>query len=356
MAVNFLIAGLETGGTERGCLTLCNQMVESGIPVRLVLLRETGAFRALVSPSAEVHCFQTGRIRKSFGQIRSFFNSTDRPTLVFGVDLAVALALACLSRRSSSPRLVYREGTFPLQYGWKAGLIYRCVGRRFDAVIAQTRTAAAQMEQLGVPARKIFQIPNPLSPAARELSARRRAKVDPSQAHLVAVGRLESVKNFDLLLKSFAEFHRKYPGSKLTIFGEGSERPRLESLIGELGISDCAKLAGENRDLKEIFATADIYLACSKFEGMSNALIEAILSGCRVFVGAGGGGTQEFLENTGLGHRTVPLRDFKNSFIANVARILGEDSEDEMAAAALIRGRQDPAAVAQAIARTMLRP
>ena len=273
--------------------------------------------------------------------------------MVFGVDLAVALALV---RRKEGPRLVYREGTFPLQYGWKAGLIYRCVGRKFDAIVTQTRTAAAQIEQLGVPAAKILEIPNPLSPAACELSARRRVKVNPSQAHLVAVGRLEAVKNFDLLIESFAEFHRKFPGSKLTIFGEGSERPRLQSMIGALGIGECARLAGENRNLREIFATADLYVACSKFEGMSNSLTEAILSGCRVFVGAGEGGTQELLDNAGLGHRAVALRDFKNCFTANVARILGEDSDQEMAAAALIRSRQNPAAVAQAMARTMLGP
>jgi glycosyltransferase involved in cell wall biosynthesis len=354
MAVNLFIAGLETGGTERGCLTVCNQLVEAGIPVRLVLLREEGAFRAQVSPLAEVLCFNTGRIRKSFGRIRSFFNSTDRPTLVFGVDLAIAVALVSSNQGRSGPRLFYREGTSPLLYGWKGGFIYRCIGRKFDAIIAQTRTAASQMKQLGIPAEKIVEIPNPLSPVACELSATRRAKIDPSQARLVAIGRLNAIKNFDLLLEAFAEFHRQFPGAKLTIFGEGSERSRLESMIGALGIGKDARLAGENRNLREIFATADLYVACSKFEGMSNALTEAILSGCRVFVGAGEGGTQELLDNAGLGNRAVALRDFKKCFIVNVARILAEDSQQEIAAAALIRSRQDPAAVTQAMARTML--
>jgi glycosyltransferase involved in cell wall biosynthesis len=183
-----------------------------------------------------------------------------------------------------------------------------------------------------------------------------RPKVDPSQAHLVAVGRLDTIKNFDLLLASFAEFHRKFPGAKLTIFGEGPDRPRLESLIGALGIGECARLAGENRNLREIFATADLFVACSKFEGMSNALIEAILSGCRVFVGAGEGGTQEFLDNAGLGHRAVALRDFQNRFTEAVGRVLGENSDHEVAAAALIRRRQDPAAVTKAMATTLLGP
>src|SRR5687767_7356146 len=107
MAVNLFIAGLDTGGGERVCVTLCNHLAETGIPVRLILLRETGGFRALVSPLVEIHCFQTGRIRKSFAAVRTFFNNTDRPTLVFGVDLAVAVA--CLCSRNPSVRRVYRE-------------------------------------------------------------------------------------------------------------------------------------------------------------------------------------------------------------------------------------------------------
>src|ERR1041385_7939467 len=320
MAVNLFIAGLEMGGAERVCVTLCNHLVETGIPVRLILLRETGGFRALVSPLVEIHCFQTERIRKSFGAVRSFFNNTDRPTLVFGVDLA--LVVACFCRRKRGVRRVYREGSFPLRHGWKGRFIYPLVGRRFDTVIAQTQTVADQLKQLGVPATKILQIPNPLSPAASELSATRRMKVDPWKAHFVAVGRLNPVKNFDLLLASFAQFHQKHPGAKLTIFGEGSDRARLESIIAALGIGECAKLPGENRNLREMFATADIFVSCSKFEGMPNSLIEAILSGCRVFVGVGEGGTGEYLREVGLEDRAVPLRNFQASFVATTDRIL----------------------------------
>jgi glycosyltransferase involved in cell wall biosynthesis len=352
MGVNLFISGLETGGNERDCVTLCNQFVEIGIPVRLVLLRDTGPFRVLLSPLVEIHCFKTGRIRKSFGAVRSFFSNTDRPTLVFGVDLA--LALSCFCSRRQGVRLVYREGSFPLRHGWKGHFIYRLVGRRFDRVIAQTQTVADQLKQLGIPGNKIHRIPNPLSPAACELSASRRTKVDPSMAHFVAVGRLDPVKNFELLLVSFAQFHQKFPGAKLTIFGEGAERPRLKSLIGALGIGECVRLPGENRNLREIFEPADIFVACSKFEGMPNSLMEAILSGCRVFIGVGEGGTSEYLREAGLQDRAVPLRDFQNSFVPTATRILVGDSEPELAAAALIRRRQEPAAITKAFEGVLL--
>jgi glycosyltransferase involved in cell wall biosynthesis len=352
-AINLFIAGLETGGAERVCVTLCNHLVETGIPVRLVLLRENGRFRTLISPLVEIHCFKTERIRKSFAAVRSFFKNTDRPTLVFGVDLALVVAFC---RRKHRVRRVYREGSFPLRHGWKGRFIYGLVGRRFDLVIAQTQTVADQLKQLGIPVNKIRQIPNPLSPAASELSASTRTKVDPSMAHFVTVGRLDPVKNFDLLLASFAQFHRKFPGAKLTIFGEGRDRPRLESLIGALGIGECTRLAGENRNLGEIFATADIFVSCSKFEGMPNSLIEAILSGCRVFVGVGEGGTSEYLREVGLADRAVPLRDFQIVFVTAAARILDGDSGPEVAAAQRIRRGQDPAAVSKAIEAVLLGP
>jgi glycosyltransferase involved in cell wall biosynthesis len=352
MAVNLFVSNLQAGGGERVCVTLCNQLAQTGIPVRLVLLRKSGAFLPLVSPLVEIHCFETERIRKSLAAARSFFGSTDRPTLVFGVDLALLIALFC--RRKSGVRMVYREGSFPARHGWKARFIYRLIGRRFEIVIAQTQAAAAQLEQLGIPAHKIRQIPNPLSPAASELSATNRIKGDPSIAHFVAIGRLDPVKNFDLLLTSFAQFSRQFRGARLTIFGEGRDRARLQSLIEELGVGECAKLAGENSNLREMFATADLFVSCSKFEGMPNSLIEAILSGCRVFVGVGEGGTAEFLRDVGLENRALPLRDFQNSFVATSTRILEGDSGPEVAAAQLIRRRQDPAVVSNAVEALLL--
>jgi hypothetical protein len=127
-------------------------------------------------------------------------------------------------------------------------------------------------------------------------------------------------------------------------------------MIGSLGIGERARLAGENRNLREIFATADIFVSCSKFEGMPNSLIEAVLSGCRVFVGVGEGGTSEYLREAGLQYRGVPLGDFQNSFVATAARILAADSGPEVAAAEMIRRRQDPAAISKAIEAVLLGP
>ncbi len=100
--------------------------------------------------------------------------------------------------------------------------------------------------------------------------------------HIVTVGRLNPQKDQVTLIRAFAAVAEKHPDLKLTIYGEGRERPRLEQLIQTLGLEQKIKLPGVTPNIKTAILNADLFVFPSKYEGFPNALGEAMSVGLPV--------------------------------------------------------------------------
>jgi glycosyltransferase involved in cell wall biosynthesis len=70
-----------------------------------------------------------------------------------------------------------------------------------------------------------------------------------------------------------------FPSARLTLVGEGPERPALEALVAELGLGDSVELAGAEADPSERLRGSDLFVLPSREEGMSVALLEAMAMG-----------------------------------------------------------------------------
>lgn len=97
--------------------------------------------------------------------------------------------------------------------------------------------------------------------------------------NVIAVGRLEKQKNFTLLIKAFVRIRKLVEDATLNIYGCGTQYDLLKKLICELELMDCVYLRGVSNHLPEVFRTADIFVMSSDYEGMPNALMEAMASG-----------------------------------------------------------------------------
>lgn len=97
-----------------------------------------------------------------------------------------------------------------------------------------------------------------------------------------AVGRLEPQKNFQMLIKSFSQFHKYEKDYKLIIYGEGTERSSLEKLINQLNLENSVFLPGRNKDVLNAINDSAAFILSSDYEGMPNALIEAMCMGMPV--------------------------------------------------------------------------
>lgn len=109
-----------------------------------------------------------------------------------------------------------------------------------------------------------------------------KALETPKELVIVSVGRLNRVKNQVLLSEVFQEIHRLYPDYRLVIYGEGYYREVLERKIRDLQLGACVSLPGACADVLTRILPAEIFVMTSDYEGMSNALIEAMVLGLPV--------------------------------------------------------------------------
>lgn len=96
-----------------------------------------------------------------------------------------------------------------------------------------------------------------------------------------AVGRLEVVKGFDLLIEAFAKVIAQEPRARLVILGEGSQRVALEARIASHGIGAEVALPGARPQeaVRDLLRQADLFVLPSRSEGMPLSLLEAMACG-----------------------------------------------------------------------------
>ena len=128
----------------------------------------------------------------------------------------------------------------------------------------------------------------------------------------MSVGRLNKQKNYPLLLRSFKDLHSEYAEYKLVIYGDGPERQSLEALIKDLGLSEVVLLPGAINNVPEVIYNASLFVLPSDFEGMPNALMEAMALGLPcISTDCPCGGARELIENDKNG-LLVPVGDEKS--------------------------------------------
>lgn len=147
--------------------------------------------------------------------------------------------------------------------------------RRANIITVQCEYFKSFMPELR---HKMVVTPNPIiKPAITKSSYLIGNKVK-----LVSCARLSPIKQLDKMITAFNLIHQQMPNSQLTIFGEGSERQKLESLIDQLALRDSVFLPGATKNVYNELANSDIYLMTSKQEGFPNALCEAMAVGLPV--------------------------------------------------------------------------
>lgn len=180
----------------------------------------------------------------------------------------------------------------------------------------------------GLDASRVSTIYNPL--AAKEIQARfptrDRSVLVTSASPLIAVhARMNEQKGLDSLLRAFAAVKQVHPGARLRMVGDGPERDALEALATELGIESSCELPGFLSDPISAIEDADIYVLPSRWEGLPNALLEAIAVGLPVVATRCPTGPEEILENGQVG-RLVEVDDVA-AIAKNVLDLIGDSDE-----------------------------
>ena len=96
---------------------------------------------------------------------------------------------------------------------------------------------------------------------------------------IVNVGRLTSQKNQKLLIDAFYEVNKKHKDYKLKIYGSGELKDELQDQINSLELKNSVFLMGDVDNIKDEIYKASMFVLSSNYEGMPNALMEAMALG-----------------------------------------------------------------------------
>jgi glycosyltransferase involved in cell wall biosynthesis len=95
----------------------------------------------------------------------------------------------------------------------------------------------------------------------------------------LGVGRLDPQKGFDLLIDAFARVAARHPSWRLVILGEGPARAELTAVVAARGMGERIAMPGFTPTARALMRQAALFVLSSRFEGMPNALIEAMSEG-----------------------------------------------------------------------------
>jgi glycosyltransferase involved in cell wall biosynthesis len=220
--------------------------------------------------------------------------------------------------------------------------------RRADIVVSTAPNLASSIRDLGLEQGRTRAIIYPV---------RRRELVPPSTepALVLFVGRLEYVKNPEVLVSAVAEVRRTVPdvrlrlvGSDTAIPGEGSYRARLEAACRALDVEDVVEFAGElqHERVFDEMGRATVCAFPSRIETFGNVVAEAASIGRPVVV-SDIPAFRDFVED-GVSGRVVPVED-PGAWAAALTDALSDRAEANRMALKLrdtIAQRADPSRVA----------
>ena len=142
-----------------------------------------------------------------------------------------------------------------------------------DAIMLQTKEQGEFYPNKYV--RREYIVPNPIPNKYETLKKEIYAKEIVS---IIMVGRLEKQKNYDLFIRALYNVRNK-ERLRVRIYGEGSEKEKLNDLIRNLKLEEQCILCGRVDNVDEVLIESDLYVLSSDFEGMPNALMEAMAIG-----------------------------------------------------------------------------
>lgn len=120
---------------------------------------------------------------------------------------------------------------------------------------------------------------------------------------VISVGKLDDQKNHALLINAFSKVAQDFPSWKLIIYGEGPLRDSLQIIINSLELTGRVLLPGRSEHVIEEMNRSKIFAFPSNYEGMSNAILEAVCVGLPV-VTTNVSGAEELVQDGGY---VVPI-------------------------------------------------
>jgi glycosyltransferase involved in cell wall biosynthesis len=312
--VLFVIPTLGHGGAQKVVVELCNDIVrESAIgaaksdgtmgqisQLHLLTFADEAAVPSFYHPPEEVMVSSVSaysnkkphpiRFLLIPAQIRKFIKKHEIDVVISFMDIANFMVLVGSVRSRARTIVSERQDTRYYKFPELRRLLRFFLYRSADKVVVQTDIVHRQMPKSA----DVVVIPNACP--EYESEALQGAPVN-NVYKAITVGRLEKQKNIGFLIKASSRMFKNRDDWILEIYGTGSMRDELQSLIEQYSLSKHVFLRGACVDIESRLCDSHLFLFPSLYEGFPNALAEAISAGLPVVGFSDVSGVCELIEH-----------------------------------------------------------
>ena len=278
MKITFFIGSLYGGGAERVTCNLASFLVQHGHEAEILTMSETERIYELddrvTSKTLLPLIDRKGKLWNTLIRFPRFLaylrkHSTD----VYIVMLPKTTIMLLFFKWLTKAKVIAAERVNPAAYSSLIAKTLKKYASRADAWVFQTEDAQKWYGE-AIRNCKSIVIPNAINPLfIRPLYKGTRRKV------IAGVGRLNRQKNFNLLIRAFAKIAIDFPEYSLTIYGKGDMENELKELTLALDIQEKVNFPGNIQNIADEMEKNTMFVLSSDFEGMPNALMEAMALG-----------------------------------------------------------------------------
>lgn len=265
------------GGAERQITMLANAMAERGHEVHFLVLSEFNK-KYEISPLVQVHDL-TEEEKKAIHPIIGRYKALKRAYKEIKPDCTIHYNLQSAYLTAAMPKKVYcksiyseRGDPFDKEYDGLLGIIRNWCVKHTDGFMFQSEGARdffdAEVANRSVVIHNSVSVPVEKYPMPESRDNR-----------IVSVGRLHEQKNQTLLIDAFAKIAEEFPECTLENYGDGQLRDILQQKIDKYSLTDRVTLHPARKDVFDAIRTARLFVLSSDYEGMPNALMEAMALG-----------------------------------------------------------------------------
>ncbi len=315
---------LRGGGAERVMVNLANEFADRGHRVELVLSRAEGPHLSNISNSVLVRDLEATKFPGyaafgAFWPLKKYLEIENPDILLSGIARANIVALFAHRFSSIDSRIIVSEhNNLSHWLNDEGGLRMAAVPymitfayRWADRIIAVSDGVGDDFAEVtGIDRDEITTIYNPvvtdeILEKAQEPSP--HPWFESEEPVILGAGSFTSQKDFSTLIHAFDKL-RDMRSAKLVIIGKGPEKQTIEALIRDLELKDDVLLPGFVDNPYRYLNHASVFVLSSKYEGLSNVLIEALACGTPVVSTDCPSGPREILKDGKYGP-LVPVGD-----------------------------------------------
>ena len=326
----FAIGSLHGGGAERVVSVWASSLAQKGYKVSiLVYARVENEYpidsRVAVYPvTASVE--ECGAM-PILGRLKCFRKAlkTHKPDVIisFLPEMQVYVALASIGLHI--PRIeTVRNNPWKIEVlKTKFAKLWLWCFHSCKAVILQSEDQKPFFEK-SVQAKSVI-IPNPIN--AKYIQNEKTEYAETKK--IVAAGRLTEQKNYKMLIDAVKLLSQRYEDISLEIYGIGELQGELEAYIKKQMLEDKVFLMGRSNALYDVYKNADVYVMSSDYEGMPNALAEAMAIGLPCISTDCKTGPRDLIDDSQNGF-LVPCGDYK-ALAKKLENVFSMSKEEKMA-------------------------